>query len=142
MPSSFAATKRSHSEFSLRSLIPFASRESATSASLPSRSPIEIAPGSYVRRRLQLARNHPYSRRSQVGLKGDFLRVGDGGVHSYLVRFRSVIGSVTMLMLLIPDWRRVSMTEAKIPNGTVSSQRRKTASCFLPSFEFTLGPRS
>src|SRR5690349_1219894 len=32
-------------------------------------------------------------------------------------RFRSLMGWVTMLMLEMPDWRRVSMTVQKAPKG-------------------------
>ena len=51
-------------------------------------------------------------------------------------------GSVTMLMLLMPDCRRASISVAKAPKGTVLSQRRK-----MPSFGFfilalILGPSS
>ncbi len=38
----------------------------------------------------------------------------------------SLNGSVTMLTLAMPDWRSVSITVAKVPNGTVSSQRKNT----------------
>src|SRR5882672_10739029 len=61
------------------------------------------------------------------------------------------MGSVTMLMLLMPDCRSASTTAAKLPKGTVSSQRRKTPSClffncdreedtFLPVFQLRLDP--
>jgi hypothetical protein len=43
-------------------------------------------------------------------------------------RLRSEMGSVTMLMLEKPATRRESTTVAKLPKGTVSSQRRKIAS--------------
>ena len=55
-------------------------------------------------------------------------RIGDGGGHLYWVRARVVMGSVTILMLLMPDCRSASTTAAKLPKGTVSSQRRKTPS--------------
>ncbi len=61
-------------------------------------------------------------------------RIDDGGVHFPLiraqrVRARSESGSVTILILLTPDWRKVSMTLAKVPKGMVSSARRNTESC-------------
>src|SRR6202008_3136558 len=43
-------------------------------------------------------------------------RIGDGASHLYWVRAREVMGSVTMLMLLMPDWRSASTTAAKLPN--------------------------
>src|SRR5262245_3786309 len=58
------------------------------------------------------------------------------------LRLRSVSGSVTILILLMPDCRRASMTDANTPKGTFSSQRRKTASCGFFSCACTFGPRS
>jgi hypothetical protein len=74
---------------------------------------------------------------AEEGLEVEFFGIGDVVVHgNQLVRARSLMGWVTMEMLEMPDWRRESMTEAKAPKGTVSSQRRKMASwgrlsCFL-----------
>src|SRR5713226_1347292 len=67
-------------------------------------------------------------------------RIGDGMGHHYCVRARVVMGSVTMLMLLMPDWRSASTTAAKLPNGTVSSQRRKTPSCEFFNWAWILAP--
>src|SRR5580692_5024334 len=69
-------------------------------------------------------------------------RIGDSGGHIQRVRARSVMGSVTILMLSMPDTRRASTTEAKIPNGTVSSHRRNTPSFVFFSWLLILGPRS
>ncbi len=63
---------------------------------------------------------------NQVASKVEIVRVGNRGGHFYCVRARSVRGSVTMLMLLIPDWRKASMTAANAPKGTVSSHLKKT----------------
>ena len=69
-------------------------------------------------------------------------RIDDGGVHFPLiraqrVRARSDSGSVTILILLTPDWRKVSITLAKVPKGIVSSARRKTESCGFLSWAAT-----
>ena len=63
---------------------------------------------------------------NDVASEVETVRVGDGSGHFYCVRARSVMGSVTMLMLLIPDWRNASMTAAKLPKGTVSSHLKNT----------------
>jgi hypothetical protein len=74
---------------------------------------------------------------AEKGLEVEFFGIGSVVVHgNQLLRARSLIGWVTMEMLEMPDSRRESMTEAKAPKGTVSSQRRKMASwgrlsCFL-----------
>src|SRR5258708_34285583 len=68
-------------------------------------------------------------------------RIGDGGGHLYWVRARGVMGSVTMLMLLMPDWRSASTTAAKLPKGTVSSPGRKTPSWEFFNLALILGPR-
>src|SRR5580698_10728289 len=66
-------------------------------------------------------------------------RVG-GGAHVQRVRARSESGSVTILILLTPDWRRASMTLAKVPKGMLSSARRKTESCGFLSCALTFVP--
>ena len=45
------------------------------------------------------------------------VRVGDSGGHHQRVRARSVMGSVTMLMLAMPDCLRVSITDGENAEG-------------------------
>src|SRR5207248_8742782 len=101
----------------------------------------KFAPDSAPRVAPRLEKGSANHRHGQQGMKHDrveqvtfdieIVRIGDGAGHFYLVRARSVRGSVTMLMLLMPDWRKASMTDANAPKGTVSSHRKKTLRCVL-----------